>query len=326
MRTDSQALSHPAAAQGRLAWRCVLRLAMTIVVAATAHADTIQNTPGSGSTGSFQPFPTSFAVNGESGNPYWANPSIDGAQRNIAYFLTGVGGPFPATSPGLASPPWFGNPNGSAAASFRFMSAVAMRATVSLPLTFTANAMEIGWYDVANPAVLHQLFTTSSPLGATQTFFPGAGVSYGFYAHYLPGSPGNPIDYYYTQDELDTGTVGSERYYYGTRQHFAVFAQSLVPNAETYYIGLEDGFGPNGLERQGDFQDIVLQLRPTALDNVPEPASFTLGLLSIALALAIKWFNERTHSRNTRSTPYNRRSESAGPAATPLPFKTDAAV
>lgn len=244
------------------------------VLAPFCVADTIVNTPGSGSTGTFQAFPSNFGVNGESGTPYWANPSIDGPLRNIGYFLTNTGNTFPAPTPGLTSPKWFGNNDGTAAPSFYFTSTTA--SAISVSLIYTGDQLEFGWYDITNPANLHALFTTSAPTGSTSSFAPGVGTNYGFYMRYLSTSPGTPFDVFYTQDPLNSSGVGSERAAIGApHQHFAVFSSDSA-GAQPYYIGAEGGWGISGLERQGDYQDFVVKLAA-----VPEPRS--MGLAGLAL-------------------------------------------
>jgi hypothetical protein len=250
--------------------------------AMATFADTIS---GSGSA-TFQ----SWAVTNlnQNGSPYWDNPSMDGDQRNVGYFLTDAPSAPLSGAPG-ALPFWgnaynsVGDNGGTADLSFFFQrSAPTSSALLKLEVAGQSNVNEFGWYDITNPSALHPLFLGPDSAPANDIFSPS--LQYGFYLK--SGSTGT----FYTQSSLNTSGDTSH-------QHFAVFQESAVTGAEIYWIGIEDlTVGAlNGNEGSvGDYNDMLIRLSPLSSTNeVPEPSTALL-VLSSALLLAGLRLRRRT--------------------------------
>jgi hypothetical protein len=141
-----------------------------------------------------------------------------------------------------------------------------------LEVAANANINEFGWYNIANPSVLHPIFTGPDSAPATDPFTPSA--QYGFY---LTSDGGT----YYTQSSLNP--VGDTNH-----QHFAVFEQSSTSGAEVYWLGIED-FNLsqfNGAEGGvGDYQDMLVQISAIA---VPEPSTVALVMSGSLLMLGLR--------------------------------------
>ena len=251
--------------------RCLGGIVCGLILTCNTWADTIANLGGS--SGSWQPFPGTLTE----GNPqgaYWDNRSQDGAQMNVGYFLTGQTA-YP-NSPNLSSPQWLGNGSGGP-------SGITFNSTgpsvITLLLKATANSLEFGYFDAANPTNTVALLTTADAVG-TQIAFTSSFAAYGFYIRYLSG----PNDVY---KSVTSNSTGSEIGQLGaTHQHFTVFAGAGGINSGNYIVGAEDKWGlgnPNISalavdEVQGDYQDFVIGLSVLA---VPEPSTF--GLVGLAL-------------------------------------------
>ena len=226
---------------------------LILASASAARADVVVG------TGGWQSW-TAATVN-ENGTPFWDNPSLDGAHQNIGYQL------LPAT------PPYYGNSNGTAVASETFSRGTSVgpdQGNLLLEIAGYANKNVIGWYDVSNPSVLHTIWTgpDSPTSGAAQTFTPSAN-----WGLYIQGPGGT----FYSDSALDSPNDNS--------QHFAIFELNSTPGAEAYEIGVEDlPYSPSNYEGHGDFNDFVftIQSNPGTGSSVPEPAS--LGILGLGAA------------------------------------------
>jgi len=223
---------------------------MLVLAAAVTQADTIVGSPGA----AWQAFPSALH---ELGNPYWDSTSWDGSHLNVGYLLSNLQG---------LTPPWWGNANGSADPGFYFTSpGPDSDATLHFALAGRWGSNEFGWYDPASPAVLHPIIMGGTALGTQVNWLPSA--DYGFY---LKTPEGGSNRVYYTESSRNpAGETG--------HQHFAVFAESLQPGEEVYWIGVEDLRAGHGDE---DYQDMVVRVHAS-----PEPATFLL----LGGGLAVIW-------------------------------------
>ncbi len=226
---------------------CAGSLIAVLLTAQGAFGNAITGTAGSG----WQPFPNPLH---EQGNPYWDHASWDGPQDNVGHILSGQAG---------VTPPWWGNANGSADLNFYFTRSGSMDALMYVALAGRAGVNELGWYDIASPGVLHPIFPGGTAPGTTAFVNPSA--TYGFYFQTLEDGA---AQVYYTQSFLNP--AGETHH-----QHFAVFAQSLTPGSEIYWLGMED-LRLHSSDR--DYQDMIARVRAN-----PEPSTFILlggGLLT----------------------------------------------
>ena len=257
--------------------RCVGGIVCGLLACHT-WADTIANLGGS--SGTWQTFPGAL-TEGNPASAYWDNQSEDGVQMNVGYFLTGQTA-YP-NSPNLSSPQWLGNGN-SGPAGITFNSGGAN--VLTLLLKATANTLEFGYFDAANPTTTVALLTTADAVG-TEIAFTSAFAAYGFYIRYLAG----PNDVFSSVVGNSTGSEIS--LLGGVHQHFTVFAGAGGINSGNYVIGAEDRWGVGGGlsafaidELNGDYQDFVVGLSTLA---VPEPSTFGLvGLALLGAAAALR--------------------------------------
>jgi hypothetical protein len=254
----------------RVVWGSVF--AVTLFGTVGAFADTISGTAGA----AFQ----SWGVTNlnQNGAPYWDNTSLDGSNMNVGFFLVNAPTAPLAGAPGAL--PFWGNTfnsvtdtGGTADPSFFFQKNSSFSiANLELEVAANANINEFGWYNIANPSVLHPIFTGPDSAPATDPFTPSA--QYGFY---LTSDGGT----YYTQSSLNP--VGDTNH-----QHFAVFEQSSTSGAEVYWLGIED-FNLsqfNGAEGGvGDYQDMLVQISAIA---VPEPSTVALVMSGSLLMLGLR--------------------------------------
>jgi len=277
--------------------RVVFWTVALVLAAGSVWADTI-------SGGTLTGFPAGFAAttgaSGVQGSPFWNDYSMDGNQMNVGYFLTASGG---LTSEPNRTPTQFLSDGTASAAnaplSFNFvrntasLQIVLLGAFSSLNATTAGNlGTAVGIYDTSNPLSKTVLFAsgtipTSSGVAGSPAAFASPYASYGFYATVCFGPSASQCRTYYTQSALDqSAATGGAILEPAAHQHFAVFAANgLAANQESYYIGIEDGWGTTGSERLGDYQDIIFAI--SAITAVPEPGTFVfmgLGLVGVALA------------------------------------------
>jgi hypothetical protein len=247
---------------------CVVFSAV-IFSAGGAFADALSGTAGN----SWQAFPGTLNT-GNAGRPYWDQGSMDGPNLNVGDLLKSG-----ALTGSTATPNWWGH-SGNWSSNFDPNFAFTRSSSTSagllkIEIAGNANLNQVGWYDTASPATLHQLWAgpASSSSNASVTFSPTA--SYGFY---LVGTNGT----FYTQSSLNSAS-GEHAF-----QHFAAFADSLTPGAESYWLGVEDlpAYTFN-TEKVGDYNDFVFHIQsvPDFAGNTPEPASLSLLALGGAALL-----------------------------------------
>lgn len=231
---------------------------MLLLAAAVTHADTIVGSPGA----AWQTFPSALH---ELGNPYWDSSSWDGSHLNVGYLLSNLQG---------LTPPWWGNANGSADLNVYFSHpGSGSDATLYFAFAGRWGGNELGWYDIASPAVLHPIIPGGTSLGTEVNWLPSA--DYGFYLK-TPEGESNRV--YYSESSLNP--AGETQH-----QHFAVFAESLQPGGEVYWIGVEDLRAGHGDE---DYQDMVVRVQAN-----PEPVTFLL----LGGGLAVLWAWRRRAQR-----------------------------
>jgi hypothetical protein len=253
----------------RVVWGC---FAIVTFAAGTAvFADTIHGSSGA----AFQAWNSSNLT--QNGHPYWDNPSQDGYGKNVGFFMVNALTASLPDAPG--SVPFWGNSydssrggddtNGTADLNFYFQRDEQFSvASLQLELAGQSNINAFGWYNIADPSVLHQIFSGPDSAPDTNTFSPSA--DYGFYLQ-----AGN-LGTYYTQSSLNP--KGDQ-----SHQHFVVFEQSAAAGAEVYWIGIEDqslsqlGSNEGGY---GDFNDMLVRItaEPPQTEDVPEPSAGLLAL------------------------------------------------
>ncbi len=215
----------------------------------------------------------------QDGKPYWDNPSLDGPENNIGYYM--INAPTAPLSLAPGAVPYWGNAynpvtdsGGTADPSFYFHNTVSsLTASLELEMAGNADINQFGWYDTAHPLTLHPIFLGPDSPPDTTTFSPSA--NYGFYLTSVGGT-------FFTQSSLNPCGDTSH-------QHFVVFAQSMASGAETYWIGIEDSTLQqiNGNEGcLGDYNDMLVRIctDPTV---VPEPSTASLAAVGLLLMLGL---------------------------------------
>lgn len=236
----------------------------------------------SGSAGAgWQAFPGALNSYANAARPYWDQRSMDGTNRNIGNYVSGTyGGSLPsnaAPSPGI-TPVWW-----SAGGASPSTSTATMDNNIGLSITGGTNVAttlrlevagrhaqnEIGWYDLGaaiGSETLNPIFSGSTSAVSSTTFTPAA--AFGLYL-----KSGSSV--MFTQSARNRGGNAIDR----ETQHFAFFATSLTPGAESYLVGVEDLYRhQSGVEEIGDFNDVVF-----SMTAVPTPGTATLALIGLGL-------------------------------------------
>ena len=264
---------------------------LAVFAATVAFADTI----GGSAAASFQTWTTSQL--NHNGKPFWDNKSLDGTTKkqkdksNVGFYLTDLTDT--STSPlddGPDAPlPYWGKAikgskkktGGNADLNFFFnrtepSTSTVLTAELKLEATPDANIDEFGWYNIADPSVLHPIFLGPDSPGADDTFSPSQ--QYGFYLKCGSQQP------FYTQSDLNP-------YKDTLHQHFVVFEESATPGAEVYWIGIENSTrlelkGKEG--GLGDYNDMLIQISTLSAPlPVPEPSAMLLALSGTSLAIVL---------------------------------------
>ena len=228
---------------------------LTSFLATAVFADTLSGSGGAG----FQTW-LSADLN-ENQNPYWDNPSIDGPNANVGFYLFNAPTAPLSGAPGVL--PYWGDGGGTADANFSFLkNSESGAASLKLELAENEDINEFGWYSTTGPLVLHPVILGPNAPPFDTAFNPSA--QYGFYIKSSGGT-------YFTQSSLNP--AGDT-----THQHFAVFQESAAPGAEAYWLGIEDQNVSelNGREAgSGDYNDMLIHV---TFDNIPEPSTLALVL------------------------------------------------
>jgi hypothetical protein len=252
----------------------VLAVAGALAWAGTAQADAVGiiGSPGFG-------FQGPVLASSETGPAYWMNPSLDGPQANVGYYLLKTGmfvtSPFGNNSPAIPGSQlesWTGS-TGKADPSLTF-SGGGVRVSLYATLASFAPSNELGWYDVtpSGPGALHPLFTGVLEDGSkvdSTTFTPSG--QFGLYVRSPDGLFFSQTQFNPSFDLLADGSF---------HQHFSLFRDD---RSGSLFFGVEDAVGPNAGEKGGDFNDLVIRFDST----VPEPSSLLLVGLAGAVGLAV---------------------------------------
>ena len=269
----------------RVVW-CSLFTLLVFFVAPASRADTI----GGSGTAAFQGWIVRDLKN--NGKPYWNNKSLDSTNKkqqkasNVGFFLTGESTiPIPMDDGPDAPLPYWGKAGrsnkktgGNADLNFFFQrEELTNSAVLKLEVDPAANIDEFGWYNIADPSVLHPVFLGPESPTTDDTFTPSS--QYGFYL-----KRGDQATFY-TQSLLNPFKDTQH-------QHFAVFEESATPGAEVYWLGIENRTrlelkGKEG--GLGDYNDMLVRISAFSPPlPVPEPSTMVLVLSGTLLMLGIR--------------------------------------
>lgn len=236
--------------QKRVSRWLLLMVAGVLALTVSASATTVVG------SGSWQ----AWSAPDEDGTPYWDNHSLDGAKKNIGYFLSGTGGFTGHPDSPNITPDWWGNADGSADLNFYFNSSLPQAVKLVIEVAGNSNINELWWYEVGNPSNGGLIFPGHVGAGSVAVFTPTP--NFGLYLKTAGGKV------YYTQSMLNAGAEN-------LHQHFALFKEA----PGVYWIGIEDKPANMGEGFGGDYNDMVIRMAV-----VPEPATmslFALGLLPL---------------------------------------------
>ncbi len=107
----------------------------------------------------------------ESGTIFWDQHSLDGADYNLGYCVTGLGNCVVAGLP-VGSLNYLAGPGGAAPMSELFQASGPITMNLLFEKTSNMDKNTLGWYDPANPGVLHQIFAGPDGTGTSVTFTP----------------------------------------------------------------------------------------------------------------------------------------------------------
>ncbi len=107
----------------------------------------------------------------ETGTIFWDQHSYDGVDYNFGYCATG-GGNCIAQSPALGAFDYVAGPGGAAPLTELFQAFGSVTMSLIFEKTSNIDGNTVGWYDPANPTVLHQILAGQDGTGASAVFTP----------------------------------------------------------------------------------------------------------------------------------------------------------
>jgi uncharacterized repeat protein (TIGR01451 family) len=137
---------------------------------------------------------------------YWDNLSLDGPEENIGYCVLGNGN-CPSIGDPFSDPQYLAGQNGAQVDDILFNTSGSVTITLLAKIAAYNAVDSLGWYDPANPLVMHPIFAGSAATGTTMTFTPTP--TFGLY---LDNGHGGIFS---SQNDQNVGD--------GDSQHFALF-------------------------------------------------------------------------------------------------------